>query len=43
MILLPILIQLDWEQVTSPSLYKYINNINQTNQITANVGYIIYN
>ena len=30
-------------QLTSPSPYKYINNINKTNEITANVGYINYN
>ena len=32
---------MDWEQVfklyTSPSPYKYINIINKTNQMTANV------
>ena len=27
-------------QLTSPSLYKYINNINKTNQMTANVQVI---
>ena len=32
-----IYIQLDWEQLTSPSPYKYINSINETNQMTANV------
>ena len=37
MILLSIYIQLDWEQLTSPSPYKYINSINKTNQMTANV------
>ena len=45
MILLSISIQMDWEQVftlqfTSPSPYKYINNINKTNQMTANVQFI---
>jgi hypothetical protein len=29
--------------LTSPSLYKYINNINKINQMTANIGYIYYN
>jgi hypothetical protein len=42
MILLSISIQMDWEQVftlqfTSPSPYKYINNINKTNQMTPNI------
>ena len=40
--LLTIYIQLDWEQVftTSPSPYKYINNINKINEMTANVQVI---
>jgi len=43
MILLSIFIQLDWEQVTtSPSPYKYIININKTNQMTENVQVISF-